>query len=84
MTITVGDTLIYDANNGGLQVDDSWTCIGVQNGMEEDKDQYENFVTEDLTETQEMVGGWFQNHTADDYTILPNTVAPDGRIVPAE
>ena len=84
VTIMVGDTLVYDANNGGLQVDESWTCSGVQNGMEEDKDQYENFVTEELSETQEMVGNWFQTHTADDYTVYPNTVAPAGRIVPAE
>ena len=87
VTIMVGDTLIYDANNGGLQVGDDWTCLGVQNGMEEDKGDYdpEVIICDDLSATQELVGDYFQTHEQGvDYVILPNTVAPDGRIVPAE
>ena len=87
VTLTVGDTLIYDADNGGLQVGEDWSCLGVQNGMVEDKDDYdpEVIICDDLSETQEMVGDYFQTHEQGvDYVIYPNTVAPDGRVAPVE
>ncbi len=85
VTIEVGDTLVYDADNGGLQVDDGWTCEGVLTMTGGEIDSYTgdgaNFICADKGEVQELVGDWLALHTADDYTILPNTVAPDGRIV---
>ena len=85
VTITVGDTLIYDANNGGLQVGDDWTCEGVYAMTGGEIDSYTgdmaNWICHDKVEVQDMVAEWFQSHTADDYTIYPNTVAPDGRVV---
>jgi len=40
-----------------------------------------NWICHDKTEVQQLAADWFQSHTANDYTIYPNTVAPDGRIV---
>lgn len=88
VTITVGDTLIYDAKNGGLQVGDDWTCEGVYAMTGGEIDSYTgdmaNWICHDKTEVQQLVADWFQSHTADDYTVFPNTVAPDGRIVEVE
>ena len=88
VTVTVGDTLIYDAANGGIQVDDSWTCDGVFTMTGGEIDSYTgdgaNWICADKTEVQDLVADWLQNHTADDYTIYPNTVAPGGRIVQVE
>ena len=88
VTITVGDTLIYDANNGGIQVDDSWSadCVLTMTGGEIDSytGDMADWICHDKGEVQQLVGEWFQNHTEDDYTIYPNTVAPDNRIVPVE
>ena len=85
LTITVGDTLVYDAANGGIQVGADWTCEGVLTMSGGEIDSYTgdmaNWICHDKTEVQALVGDWFQSHTADDYTIFPNTVAPDGRIV---
>ncbi len=85
VTIEVGDTLVFDANNGGIQVGDDWTCevVGTMTGGEIDNytgDEHE-WICHDKTEVQDMVFDWFQTHTEDDYTILPNTVAPDGRVL---
>lgn len=88
VTVTVGDTLIYDANAGGIVVDNDWTCEGIFTMTGGEIDSYTgdqaNWICHDKTEVQELVGNWFQNHTEDDYTVLPNTVAPDGRIVEVE
>ncbi len=85
VTIYVGDTLVYDANNGGLQVGADWTCTGVLTMTGGEIDNYTgdgaNWICGDKTAVQEMVGSWFMSHTAEDYMILPNTVAPDGRVV---
>ena len=88
VTIEVGDTLVYDVANGGMQVDDDWTCTGVLTMTGGEIDNYTgdgaNWICSDKNEVQQLVGDWFQSHTADDYTIFPNTVAPDGRIVEAK
>ena len=85
VTIEVGDTLVYDANNGGLQVDPDWTCQGILTMTGGEIDSYTgdgaNWVCHDKTEVQTLVFDWLSEHTADDYTILPNEVAPGGRIV---
>ena len=85
VTIEVGDTLVYDANNGGIQVGDDWSVdvVGTMTGGEIDNytgDMHE-WICSDKSEVQQMVYDWFVSHTEDDYTILPNTVAPDGRVV---
>ena len=85
VTIEVGDTLVYDANNGGIQVGDDWNVdvVGTMTGGEIDNytgDMHE-WICSDKSEVQQMVYDWFVSHTEDDYTILPNTVAPDGRVV---
>ncbi len=88
VTIQVGGTLIYDVNQGGILVGDDWTCEGIytMTGGEIDSytGDYANWICHDKTEVQQLVSDWFDSHTPDDYTVLPNTVAPDGRIVPAE
>ena len=85
VTIEVGDTLVYDANSGGLLVDESWTCEGVLTMTGGEIDSYTgdmaNWICHDKTEVHELVSAWFQSHTAEDYTVYPNAVAPDGRIV---
>ena len=85
VTIAVGDTLIYDAAKGGIQVGADWSCEGVCAMTGGEIDSYTgdmaNWICRDKTEVQALVGDWFQSHTADDYTVFPNTVAPDGRIV---
>jgi len=88
ITIKVGDTLVYDAANGGIQVDADWTCEGVLTMTGGEIDNYTgdmaNWICHDKGEVQKMVGDWFQSHGEDDYTVYPNTVAPAGRIVPVE
>ena len=88
VTIKVGDTLVYDAANGGLQVDDSWTCEGILTMTGGEIDSYTgdmaNWVCGSKEDVQQMIGDWFQSHTAEDYTVYPNTVAPGGRIVEVE
>jgi 2',3'-cyclic-nucleotide 2'-phosphodiesterase (5'-nucleotidase family) len=85
VTITVGDTLIYDAKNGGVLVGDDWTCEGVLTMTGGEIDSYTgdmaDWICHDKTEVQQMVGDWFQSHGPEDYTVYPNTIAPGGRIV---
>ena len=85
VTISVGNTLVYDADHGGLQVDGSWTCNGVLTMTGGEIDSYTgdmaNWICHDKTEVQQLVGQWFQSHTDADYTVYPNTVAPAGRIL---
>ena len=88
VTIKVGDTLVYDAANGGLQVDEGWTCEGVLTMTGGEIDSYTgdmaNWICSCKEDVQQLVGEWFQSHTADDYTVYPNTIAPGGRIVEVE
>ncbi len=85
VTVKVGDTLIYDANAGGLQVGDDWTCTGVTTLSGDEADNYTgdmaNWIIHDREELHALVEEWFRSHTAEDYTVYPNTVAPAGRIV---
>ena len=90
VTIEVGDTLVYDANNGGIQVGDDWTCEGVYTWTGGEIDSWnaandnqpgENWICNDRVEVQNLAFNWLKDHTADDYTIYPNTVAPGNRIV---
>ena len=88
VTIKIGDTLVYDAANGGLQVAEDWTCEGILNLTGGEIDSYTgdmaNWICSDKEQVQQLVGDWFQNHTEDDYTIYPNTIAPGGRVVEVE
>ena len=85
VSIWIGDTLIYDAGKGGLQVGPDWTCTGVLTMTGGEIDSYTgdgaNFICDDNTAVQEMVGSWLQSHGPEYYTIYPNTIAPDSRIV---
>ncbi len=85
VTISVGDTLIYDAAAGGIQVGDDWTCTGVTTLSGDAADNYTgdmaNWITHDREELHALVEDWFRDHTTEDYTVYPNTVAPAGRIV---
>jgi len=85
VTVTVGDTLVYDAAKGGIQVADDWTCEGVLTMTGGEIDSYTgdqaNWICHDKTEVQTLVADWFKTHT--DYMVFPNTVAPDGRVIPA-
>jgi 2',3'-cyclic-nucleotide 2'-phosphodiesterase (5'-nucleotidase family) len=83
-TVTVGDTLIY--KDGAIQVGDDWTCSGVYTLTGGEIDNWtgstDNWICTDKTEVQELVTNYFLTHTEGvDYTIYPNTVAPNGRIV---
>lgn len=84
VTIQVGDTLVYDADNGGIQVGADWTATGVLTMTGGEIDNYTgdmaNWICHDKTEVQNLVANWLAAHTAEDYTILPNEIAPDGRI----
>ena len=84
VTIEVGGTLIYDADNGGILVGDDWTATGVLTMTGGEIDSYTgdmaNWICHDKTEVQALVGDWLAAHTEADYTILPNVPAPDGRI----
>ena len=85
VTIEVGDTLVYDANNGGIQVGSDWSCAGIYTMTGGEIDSYTgdmaNWICHDKGEVQQLVGDWLASHTEDDYTIYPNEVAPGGRIV---
>ena len=43
-----------------------------------------NWICSNKEEVQQMIGTWFQNHTEEDYTVYPNTIAPGERIVVVE
>ena len=88
ITIYVGDTLIYDVENGGVQVDSSWTASGVYTLTGGEIDAWtgstESWLCSDKTEVQELVADYLSTHEQGvDYVIYPNTVAPAGRIVDA-
>ena len=88
ITIYVGDTLIYDAENGGVQVDSSWTASGVYTLTGGEIDAWtgstDSWLCADKTEVQELVADYLSTHEQGvDYVIYPNTVAPAGRIVDA-
>ena len=84
VTIKVGETLIYDANNGGIQVDDTWSVMALNTidpnttweGDEAD------LLCKNLDEVRELFHWYLENHEeGDGYKFYPNTVAPDNRIV---
>lgn len=85
VTISVGDTLIYDTAAGGIQVGDDWTCTGVATLTGDEADNYTgdgaNWIVHDQTELHALVENWFRSHGTEDYTVYPNTVAPAGRVV---
>ena len=87
VTIQVGETPVYDVREGGLLVDDSWTCTGVLTMTGGEIDNYTgdmaNWICHDKTEVQKLVADWFQSHGPESYVVYPNTVAPGGRIVQA-
>ena len=86
VTISVRDTLIYDAAQGGILVGDDWTCTGVATLTGEEANNYTgdeaNWIVHDQPELQALVENWFRSHGPEDYTVYPNTVAPAGRVVP--
>ena len=43
-----------------------------------------NWICTCKEEVQQLAGEWLQSHSSDEYTIYPNEVAPDGRIVPVD
>ena len=80
VTIKVGEELIYDADNGGITVDDSWTAKGLAAVLEEDAGS-EN-IFNDSEELQEAVSEYLSTHIPGvDYNIYSNVIAPDRRIV---
>lgn len=85
VTIVVGDTLIYDASAGGVLVSDNWTCTGITTLAGDEADNYTgdmaNWIVHDQSELHALVENWFRSHGPEDYTVYPNTVAPDGRLV---
>jgi 2',3'-cyclic-nucleotide 2'-phosphodiesterase (5'-nucleotidase family) len=85
VTIRVNGTLIYDANNGGILVDDSYTAKGIftLTGGEIDNwtDSTDDWICSDKSEVQTLVAEYLQTHTqGTDYVIYPNVIAPDNRV----
>ena len=85
ITIKVGDTLIYDAWNGGIQVDDSWRVKGIRtlhmDGASVPADD-PDIICQNGSELREVFYNYLATHTiGEDYTIYPDTIAPAGRIV---
>lgn len=79
VSLTVGDELIYD--NGEYLVGDDWTvgCAAEVGGgdmtVEED--------TIIVPSNSEMAKLWCEFLASGEYTIYPDEVAPDGRVIPA-
>ncbi|MBR5179041.1 MAG: 5'-nucleotidase C-terminal domain-containing protein [Lachnospiraceae bacterium] len=80
MTIKVGEDLIYDADNGGIIVDNSWTTKGLAVIMGEGADS--EIIFNGSEELQEALSVYLSTHVSGvDYKIYSNVVAPDQRIV---
>lgn len=83
--IKVGDTLIYDAYNGGIQVEDSWSVLGLRNLHPNDsvwEGEEDELIAKSIDEVKELFRDYLATHEAgEDYTFYPNTIAPAGRIV---
>ena len=79
-SLCVGDVLVYQS--GEYLVGDEWTvgCVCCFSGGTADYEE------EDIIFADSMETAWaFRDYLANgQYTILPNEVAPDGRIVPCE
>ncbi len=85
VTIKVGDTLIYDAYHGGIQVADDWRVKGIRtlhmDGASVPEDD-PDIICKDGPELREVFYNYLATHEiGKDYTIYPDTVAPAGRIV---
>lgn len=85
VTIKVGDTLIYDANKGGIQVNDDWSVVALRMLHNNDRvweGEEADLFCKDQDEVKELVHWYLETHElGKDYTIYPNTIAPDNRIV---
>jgi len=79
VTLTVGDELIYD--NGEYLVGDDWTvgCAAEVGGGNMTIPE----GTEIVSSNSEMAKLWCEFLASGEYTIYPNEVSPDGRVVPA-
>ena len=79
VSLTVGDELIYD--NGEYLVGDDWTvgCAAEVGGGNMDIPE----GTEIVPSNSEMAKLWCEFLANGEYTIYPNEVSPDGRVVPA-
>ena len=85
VTITVGDTVIYDANKGGIQVADDWSVVALKvlhNNDREWDGEEADIICKDQYEVRALVRGYLEKHEeGDGYKFYPNTIAPDNRIV---
>ncbi len=87
VTIKLGDTPIYDANNGGVLVPDSWTALGVRaidpnEGVDIATVAPEKVICGDVKAVRQLICDYLSTHTlGTDYVIYPNELAPDKRIV---
>ncbi|MBR3245734.1 MAG: Ig-like domain-containing protein [Parasporobacterium sp.] len=83
VTIKVGDTLIYDANKGGIQVDDTWTAKGMYGPRASTEDPTNpDIICQDGIELRGLLYNYLATHEAGkDYVFYPDTIAPDNRIV---
>lgn len=85
LQIKVGDTVIYDALKGGVQVADDWSVLGLRNLHPNDNvwdGEEDELVAKDIDEVKKLFHDYLATHEAGkDYTFYPNTIAPDGRIV---
>lgn len=83
VSLTVGDELIYE--NGEYLVGDDWTvgCAAEVGGgdMSTVPDDSPLLIVPDK---EEMARQWCRFLAEGDYTIYPDEVCPDGRVVPAE
>lgn len=79
VTLAVGDELIYD--NGEYLVGDDWTvgCAAEVGGGNMTIPE----GTEIVPSNTEMAKLWCEFLASGEYTIHPNEVCPDGRVVPA-
>ena len=79
VTLTVGDELIYD--NGEYLVGDDWTvgCAAEVGGGDMTVPEGAEIVPSNT----EMAKLWCEFLASGEYTIHPNEVSPDGRVVPA-
>ena len=83
--IKVGDTLIYDVLQGGIQVDDDWTVLGLRTLHPNDMAfacEEDERIAKNVDEIKALFHDYLATHEAGkDYTFYPNTIAPAGRIV---
>lgn len=89
LTIKAGDTLIYDALNGGIQVDASWKAVAVR-GIDPNEHvdistiDPDKVICADVNAVRQLICGYLGTHTlGTDFEIYPNELAPDKRIVAA-